>query len=86
MNRPSPDTIELAAVDRWLLEANALLRNADVACTDRGIRDAIRRARKELEPAVSRARHILDDAKLRGATQQELPNMEGTEPKEPEAE
>ena len=73
MNRPSPDTIELAAVDRWLLEANERLRNADAAATDRTVRDAIRRARAELEPAVRRARQILDDAKLKGATQQELP-------------
>lgn len=72
MNRPNADTIEPAAVDRWLLEANERLRNAEVAATDRSIRDAIRRARKELEPAVARARQILEDARLRGATQQEL--------------
>ena len=73
MKRPSPDTMEPAAVDRLLLEANERLRNADAVATDRTVRDAIRRARKELEPAVARARTILEDAKLRGATQQELP-------------
>lgn len=73
MNRPHPDIMEPSAVDRWLLEANERLGKAEAVASDRAVRDAIRAARKALKPAIERARHILDDERLRGARQQDLP-------------
>lgn len=68
----NPETIEPAAVDRWLIEAEERLRNAETLTKDHAVRDAVRSARKELEPALRRARQILDDERLRHARQQEL--------------
>jgi len=79
MTRPNPDTLNLFTVDRWLVDANTVLRSAELAAEDRATRDAIRRARKELEPALHRARLALDDARLRGAIQLDLPAAETKE-------
>lgn len=64
--------MEPGAVDRWLLEADERLRNAETVAKDVGVRDAIRAARKALKPGLVRARRILDDVRLAGAQQQTL--------------
>lgn len=70
--RPSPDTMAPRALDRWLVEAEERLANAETLAEDVLVRDSIRAARKALKPATIRARRLYNDARLRGAKQQEL--------------
>ena len=75
---PTTETIEPLAVLRWVKEADTLLGQASVLTKDLTIADALKKARKELGPAVRRARLILDDEQLKVAKQQSL-FLEGAE-------
>lgn len=69
---PTTETIEPLAVLRWVTEADTLLGQAAVLTKDLTIEDALKKARKELGPAVRRARLILDDRRLKVAKQPSL--------------
>ncbi len=70
--RPNADTIGPRFVCNELVKAEGALVNAQTATEDRSVADSIERARKEIAPAVKRARLILEDVDLRTAPQADL--------------
>jgi hypothetical protein len=79
VSQPNADTIGPRFVARELVKAEELLANAQKATGDRTVADQIGRTRRELAPALARARAILKDADLRTALQTSLldPTQEG---------
>lgn len=73
LGRPSIDTAEAHAVVRELVRAENALSVAETVTNDRGVRDAIREARRPLRGATERARRIYGDERLRHARQPEIP-------------
>lgn len=72
MTRPSSETLAARFVSSELVKAEAALVAAQRATEDRAVADAIERVRKDLTPAVKRARLILEDIGLRTAKQTSL--------------
>lgn len=69
MTRPTAETLGPRFVSSELVRAEEALVGAQRATEDRAVADAIAKARKELAPAVKRARLILEDVALRTAKQ-----------------
>jgi hypothetical protein len=72
VNNPTPETLGPRFVSRELVKAEEHLVAAQKATEDSSVARSIDFARRELAPAVKRARLILQDVALRTAKQPDL--------------